>query len=104
MNKKKIIGIALAIILLITIVIIAVLSNNIGKNNNSQVLEEENETSNSTFLADYNGEDASWDDSIAEDITLNGNRVVSLRVNDSYEDEGAKAEDKCDGEAGQSLL
>ena len=31
-------------------------------------------------------------------ITLNGNRVVSLRVNDSYEDEGAKAEDKCDGE------
>ena len=77
MNKKKIIGIVLGIILLIAIVIIAVVSNNLGKNNNSQVLEEENETSNSTFLADYNGEDASWDDSIAEHITLNGNNASS---------------------------
>ena len=77
MNKKKIIGIVLGIILLIAIVIIAVVSNNLGKNNNSQVLEEENETSNSTFLADYNGEDASWDDSIAEHITLNGNSASS---------------------------
>ena len=77
MNKKKIIGIDLGIILLIAIVIIAVVSNIIGKNNNSQVLEEGNETSNSTFLADYNGEDASWDDSIAEHITLNGNNASS---------------------------
>ena len=77
MNKKKIIGIVLGIILLFAIVIIAVVSNNLGKNNNSQVLEEENETSNSTFLADYNGEDASWDDSIAEHITLNGNNASS---------------------------
>ena len=73
MNKKKIIGIVLAVLLIIEIVVIAVLSNKLGKNTNSEIIAEEDEVSNSTFLADYNGEDASWDDSIAEHITLNGN-------------------------------
>lgn len=78
MNKKKIIGIILGIVLVVAVVAIAVISNNIGKNNNNnQTIVEENETSNSTFLADYNGEDASWDDSIAEHIILNGSSASS---------------------------
>ena len=72
MNKKKILGISLGIILLIAIFVVAVISNKLGKENNSQIVAEEDEVSNSTFLADYNGEDSSWDDSIAEHITLNG--------------------------------
>ena len=42
--------------------------------------------------------DPSIEDKDGPVITINGNNVVSLRVNDSYEDEGASAVDKCDGE------
>ena len=81
MNKKTIIGVIAAVVLLIGIVAIAIVSNNIGKNNNSQIIAEDDETSNSTFLAEYNGEDASWDDSIAEHITLNGSTASSDKNN-----------------------
>lgn len=86
MNKKKIIGIVLAVILIIAIVVIAVLSNKLGKNTNSEIIAEEDEVSNSTFLADYNGEDASWDDTIAEHITLNGNSASSDKNTVTIED------------------
>lgn len=85
MDKKKITGIILAIVLVVAIVVIAIVSNNLGKNNNG-VIEEENEVSNSTFLADYNGEDASWDDSIAEHITLDGSNATSDKNNVTIED------------------
>ena len=81
MDKKRIIGIILGAMLIVAIVVIAIVSDIVKDKNSNQTIVEESKTSNSTFLADYNGEDASWDDSIAEHITLNGSTASSDKNN-----------------------